>query len=79
MEEGKIKRKEIAKNNIIYFLTNEDTVLKDSVKAVLVQLDNIEIAEHAVDAEINSLEKEIKEAKLQPTSEMIESNIQLLK
>ena len=74
-----MRRKEIAKNNVLYFVTAEDLVLRDGVLAVIGQLTTMEVAEHAFDADIAAVEKQIKEAKLKPTTEGIRASIEELR
>lgn len=79
IEQGSVRRKEVAKNNVLYFVTTEDLPLRETVQAVIGQLTTMEVADHAFDLDNAAVEKDIKETKQKPTTENIRASIEELK
>jgi hypothetical protein len=79
LAEGRIKRKELAKNNIVYYLVNTNQVQLRGARAKLDDMIKIEQREIRLDSEVALLQKEIAELKLHPTTAGIRTETEEIK
>ena len=79
LAEGRIKRKELSKNNIVYYLVNTNQVQLRGARAKLDDMIKIEQREIRLDSEVALLQKEIAELKLHPTTAGIRTETEEIK
>lgn len=72
IKEGKVKTKEISKNNAVFFIPFECTLDKkeqlDLLQLRMEEIIDIEKKESRMEKEVNEVEKKIKNLKITPTT-----------
>lgn len=69
--ENKCKRKEINKNTIVFSLVSTEQLMAGENMELVMNLLQVETDDQELDVQIAQLEKDIKEIKLQPTTQEI--------